>query len=46
MFAAPDVNYLNLTVQGGVNELVRHAGTYKVQWIVKVSAYPIAKLVW
>lgn len=46
MSSAPDVTYLNLTVQGSVNEIINKAGTPKVQWIVQVSAYPKPTLIW
>lgn len=46
LFSAPDMTYLNLTIQGGIYEIIRRAGYQYVQWIVLVSAYPTPTLVW
>jgi len=46
MSSAPDVTYLNLTVQGGIYEIISKAGTPKVQWIIQVSAYPKPTFIW
>lgn len=46
IFAAPDMTYLSLTVQGNVYVITRRAGTRQVQWIIQVSAYPKPSLVW
>lgn len=40
------MSYLNLTIQGGVYEIVRRAGHKSVQWIIQVSAHPVPKLIW
>ncbi|XP_050420983.1 vascular endothelial growth factor receptor 1 isoform X2 [Adelges cooleyi] len=42
----PDVTYLDLTVQGGVYQIIRRAGFRRVQWIIQVSAYPKPTLIW
>lgn len=44
-FTAPDVTYLNLSVEGN-KEITSSAGFRRVQWIVKVSAFPKPSLIW
>lgn len=46
IFSATDITYLNLTIQGGVYEIIRKAGFPEVKWIIQVLAYPKPTLVW
>lgn len=40
------VTYLNLKIIDGDYKIIRPAGFKSVQWVIQVSAYPIANFRW